>query len=405
MALFQSYSGGPHGASPIVLPQQKSNLQDIGEALGALGRIPEQMQEAEYKQLLTQIMMKALTTDPYVEEKIPGDMRLDPTTSFGPLSSNPTMEQEHSNVFKPQTTIGDMMSRGPDKLVRKSNPTFEDIVRKLEVSGIYKPTGRSRDLESPEEEARREGLKTKAKEEAEAPRRKADRDIVDQQRQEVTDVRISKQGDDRREALRRQDEIERRNEATEAETKRYHTDSIRIRDLAAETTALRAKIDADRAVTAGNQQRANELANLHRQLTAINNAIKSPPPEASGEQRQWDFNDPNDVSVVRGYLQQENQIMDQLEKMGTTFPYRRQLEEVEKNWLASIVNNLTGGSTTTHRIGTTVRSPTRAGPTAAPIPAPTNTPPVQQEPTRGSGNPLNPNETPEQRRNRLLGRK
>lgn len=386
MALFQSYSGGPHGASPIVLPEKKSPLGEIGDALGALGKIPEQMQQAQYKKMLTDLLIKAISTDPTITQNIPESTTMREDTTFS-TENVPAYATDH------QEQIGDFLTKTPASISRSMNPEYLDIMRKLEVSGVYKPTAssrRSQDRETPEAEALRAGMKETAIQKAKEPERDEARAARKAQTDLDREVKISNAGDVRRAGMERRDETERRNLATEAETQRYHTDSIRIRELGEETRALRLKMDTDKAIATGNQQKANTIYKLNEQLTRINNAIKSPPPEASGQTREWDMNDTNDVSVIRGYLQQENEIMDQLEALGTTFPYRRQLQEVEKNWLASIVNNLTGGSTTTHRIGTTTRSPTRTAPA--------------QTPSRGTGNPLNTNETAEQRRNRLLGR-
>jgi hypothetical protein len=58
---FNSYAGGPHGLGPTVLPERKSILGDIGSMLNQVGQILAQMQQANIKYQLNNLLMNALT--------------------------------------------------------------------------------------------------------------------------------------------------------------------------------------------------------------------------------------------------------------------------------------------------------------------------------------------------------
>lgn len=96
MAQFQSYGGGPHGGSPIVLPQRQGVLGDIGSLLSGIGQIPQQYQQgiasreaATLKSQLNNLLMKSLTLprEVPVQQDVPDD-----SFSFGDVLSKPEQQ-------------------------------------------------------------------------------------------------------------------------------------------------------------------------------------------------------------------------------------------------------------------------------------------------------------------------
>lgn len=373
---FQSYGGGPHGGGPIVLPRQAHPVAEIGNIFDALGNIPMQMQQAKLRQGLNELFLKALSTPSSISKVIPGATIYGDSTppdlgTTGPIS------------------LGDVMSREPDQIISETNPEFADIAKKLEIMGYYRPTSSRGDrYETPEEEARRAGLKEEAVQRAKAPEREIAREAITSSREADRELRRT-QGEEnrelRREEIRARQELDRQR-AEDLKESREQANAIRqLTAQAAITNAQTRRMELEQQ---GEKKKADEITRLQARLTDVQNQIKNPPPTSGGDPREWNYSDPKDKSTIRGYIQQENTIMDQLEKHGVMFPERRKLMEVENGFLRNLLNY-----ETTSKI-----VPIRKESTSSAV---GGTPPTNQQPTK----PQQPTktETLEERRRRLLG--
>jgi hypothetical protein len=136
MAIFQSYGGGAHGASPVVLNTTKpSMLGEIGSFLNQMGQIPAEMQQAMLKKQLNDLLLKSLSTPQTMQKQVQGPDQLVPKegTTIEPLGDQSLVGMMPAT----EQSIGDLFSQQPGAMTTKdvANPEFTDVMSRLEKVG------------------------------------------------------------------------------------------------------------------------------------------------------------------------------------------------------------------------------------------------------------------------------
>ena len=121
MAIFNSYSGGPHGMGAMQLPEKPGILGEIGKAMGAVGGIPAQMQQAQLKNALTDLLLQSLTTPQTIDQTVPGQITYN---SGDAITSDPE-----------GGSFGEIFTESPSKTVKGPNPKYTDVMNRLESVG------------------------------------------------------------------------------------------------------------------------------------------------------------------------------------------------------------------------------------------------------------------------------
>lgn len=133
---FQSYSP-PSTQRPIVMPQQPSMLQSVGEILAAIGNIPAQMDAAKLRQLQMQQQQQQVQLQNQIAT-LPTTVQ-QPGQQVADLSPGWTLNEDvqpPSNIMAPQQapTAGDIFggtANIPGATV--PNPAFEQARTKLDI--------------------------------------------------------------------------------------------------------------------------------------------------------------------------------------------------------------------------------------------------------------------------------
>lgn len=135
---FQSYTGGPHGERPVVMPNVRpSFLGEIGSMLNQIGQIPAEMQQATLKKQLNDLLISSLSTPQTIQKttNTPDTLVPKEDTTLQPIG-----ESGQSLVgMMPATpeSVGDLFTRQPGQPVTKTvtNPAFQDITDRMQAIG------------------------------------------------------------------------------------------------------------------------------------------------------------------------------------------------------------------------------------------------------------------------------
>lgn len=129
---FQSYSGGPHGGSPVAFNSIKpSMLGQLGELFAGLGKIPAAYQDAQIQSALNQLKLQALTQPQTIQQNVPGVSTPTEGTSFDNWDPN-------QSILTPpdqQKSLGDLFTKTPDTTKQVSNPAYTNSVDRLSQVG------------------------------------------------------------------------------------------------------------------------------------------------------------------------------------------------------------------------------------------------------------------------------
>ena len=135
---FNSYAGGPHGGQPVVINRVAPGLLgSLGEMFNQIGQIPAEMQQAELKARLNDLLIKSLSTPQTIQQTTPGQDILTPKegTTLQPLE-----ESGQSLVgMQPATpqSIGDLFTKETTPSTTKTvpNPDYQAITSRMEKIG------------------------------------------------------------------------------------------------------------------------------------------------------------------------------------------------------------------------------------------------------------------------------
>lgn len=131
---FSSFSGGPHGLGPVVLPRQEHWLGQLGDVLSSAGNIPNQVSQMQQRHQLNQLLMQALTQPRSISQTQPG-------------MDVPVNQLEEVDLNNPPVgfstmapgSVSDAFTRTPDTVKQVPNPEYEDVIGRLQdVGPAYK---------------------------------------------------------------------------------------------------------------------------------------------------------------------------------------------------------------------------------------------------------------------------
>lgn len=126
---FENYRGGPHGGSPVVLPQKiNSTLGDVGQFANQIGQIPGEMQQADIKTQLNNLLLQVLGTPQTIKQTTPGVQIPFNSTSGAGAGIDPNGVE-----LPPGGSYGSMMTDPVTKDV--PNPAYENSLSRLTQVG------------------------------------------------------------------------------------------------------------------------------------------------------------------------------------------------------------------------------------------------------------------------------
>ena len=424
---FNSYAGGPHGLGPVVLPERKSVLGDIGSMLNEVGKVPGNMQQANLKYQLNNLLLQALTQPQTKSETIAGKEIAMNSPSGAGAGIDPL------GLAEPGASYGSMMTEPSTRQV--PNPEYEATTSRLEkigpAFGMKFPTpieniiaaGYAKSLGGAASEAEkqkgrielereRQGGRTSLEEQriggrtdieelkTEGRSTLLDRRIANQQKLKDKDIQARTDHDDTiREiaADKNLNEQQKLDKILKVKEK-YNDDTIAVRKDFNNITRYTAESTADLRRAEEENKVVDNLINLRSQINLLTQQ-----PQSQSQQTQ-----------LKGAIEQYNSLVD-VANSNPNAPKIDYWKLDEPNTIRNWLKNFTGIGTPEQEIAPTPRPgggvapPRGTKPPGAPIPAPTSkpleaTPPGKPSPT-GT---FRPGEIPEEelkrRRDEIFGR-